>query len=90
MLEITQRAVDVIKRIAPGDAGLRVFLAEGAPDIQSLQIEIVPTPQPEDQVLETAGAQVFLEPQAADTLDDMVLDATQDESGVRFAVAHQS
>jgi iron-sulfur cluster assembly protein len=89
VLEITQRAVDAINQIAPGDSGLRVFLSGGAPDIQSLQVEIAATPAPEDQVLATEGAQVFLEPQAAATLDDMVLDATQDENGVRFAVAHQ-
>jgi iron-sulfur cluster assembly protein len=89
VLEITQRAIDAIKQITPGDAGLRVFLPGGAPDIQSLQVEIAPAPRPEDQVLETEGAQVFLEPKAADTLDDMVLDATHDEDGVRFAVTHQ-
>ena len=90
MLEITQRAVDAINHIAPGDSGLRVFLAGGAADIQSLQVEIATAPLPEDKVLESEGAQVFLEPQAAETLEDMVLDATQDEGGVRFAVAHQS
>jgi Fe-S cluster assembly iron-binding protein IscA len=89
VLAITQRAADAINHVAPGDFGLRVFLSGGASDIQSLQVEIAAAPQPEDQVLETEGAQVFLEPQAAATLDDMVLDATQDESGVRFAVAHQ-
>ena len=89
MLELTQRAVDAINQVAPGDAGLRVFLSGGAPDIQALQVEIASAPQPEDQVVETEGAQVFLEPQAAVRLDDMVLDATRDENGVHFAVAHQ-
>jgi Fe-S cluster assembly iron-binding protein IscA len=90
VLEITQRAADAINQIAPGKSGLRVFISGGAPDIQSLQVEIAAAPQPEDQVLETEGAQVFLEPQAAVTLDDKVLDAMQDERGVRFAIAHQT
>lgn len=90
MLEITQRAADAINQIAPGESGLRVFISGGAPDIQSLQVEIAAAPQPEDQVVETEGAQVFLEPQAAETLDDKVLDAMQDERGVRFAIGHQT
>jgi len=89
VLEMTQTAIDVIKHIAPGDAGLRVFLSDGARDIQSLQVEIAEAPQADDQVLEADGAHVFLEPEAADTLDDMVLDASRYESGVRFAVTHQ-
>jgi iron-sulfur cluster assembly protein len=89
VLEITQRAAEAINQLAPGESGLRVFIS-GAPDIQSLQVEIAAAPQPADQVVETEGAQVFLEPQAAETLDDKVLDATQDERGVRFAIAHQA
>lgn len=89
MLEMTQTAIDVIKHIAPGDAGLRVYTA-GAPDSQALQLEIVESPKAEDQVVEAGGAQVFLEPRAADTLDDKVLDAVQDERGVHFAVVHQN
>jgi iron-sulfur cluster assembly protein len=86
---MTQTAIDVINRIAPGDAGLRVYLSGGAPDIQSLQVEIAEAPQGDDQVVEADGAHVFLEPQAADTLDDKVLDAVQDERGVHFSVIQQ-
>jgi Fe-S cluster assembly iron-binding protein IscA len=90
VLEITQRAAEAINQLAPGESGLRVFISGGPPDIQSLQVEVAEAPQPADQVVETEGAQVFLEPQAAETLDDKVLDATQDERGVRFAIAHQA
>ena len=86
---MTQTAVDVINRIAPGDAGLRVYISGGAPDIQGLQVEIADAPKAEDQVVEAGGAHVFLEPRAADTLDDKVLDAVQDERGVHFAVIDQ-
>jgi Fe-S cluster assembly iron-binding protein IscA len=88
VLEMTQTAIDVIKHIAPGDAGLRVYTA-GAPDSQALQVEIAEAPRVDDQVVEAGGAQVFLEPRAADTLDDKVLDAVQDERGVHFSVVHQ-
>lgn len=86
---MTQTAIDVIKHIAPGDAGLRVYSSGGEPDMQALQVEIAETPKADDQVVEAGGAQVFLEPRAADTLDDKVLDAVQDERGVRFAVTDQ-
>lgn len=89
MLAMTQSAVNAIKHIAPGGAGLRVFASGRDPEIDSLQIEIAEQPQSRDRVLEAGGAQVFLEPQAAETLDDMVLDATHDERGVRFAITRR-
>ncbi len=89
MLEMTQTAIDVINHIAPGDAGLRVYVSGGQPDVRALQVEIAEEPKADDQVVEAGGAQVFLESRAADTLDDKVLDAVQDERGVRFAVTQQ-
>jgi Fe-S cluster assembly iron-binding protein IscA len=86
---MTQTAINVIKHLAPGDAGLRVFTSGGDRDAQALQVEIAEEPKDDDKVLEAGGAQVFLEARAADTLDDKVLDAVQDERGVRFAVAPQ-
>jgi Fe-S cluster assembly iron-binding protein IscA len=86
---MTQTAIEVIRHIAPGDAGLRVYISGGEPDVQALQVEIAEQPQVDDQVVEAGGAHVFLEPRAADTLDDKVLDAVRDESGVRFAVTPQ-
>ena len=48
-------------------------------------------PQPGDQVLEEAGARVFLEETAAETLDDKVLDAQVDENGgVQFSITPQT
>ena len=48
-------------------------------------------PQPGDQVLEEAGARVFLEETAAVTLDDKILDALVDENGgVQFSIAPQT
>ena len=43
-----------------------------------------------DQVIEAAGARVFLEPNAAAYLDDKVLDAQVDEQGkARFTLGTQ-
>ena len=92
MLAVTESAIDAIKELAPGEAGLRVFTAElpGAAGQQAFQIEVAAEPAAEDRVLEADGAHVFLEPRAATLLDDKVLDATREGASVRFAVAEQS
>jgi iron-sulfur cluster assembly protein len=89
VLEMTKTAIDTINHFAPGDAGLRVSMSDGDPETDALRIEIADAPGADDQVVEAGGAHVFLEPRAADTLDDKVLDAVQDERGVHFAVRHQ-
>lgn len=89
VLAMTQTAIDVIKQIAPGDAGLRLYVSGGGADIQALQVEIAGAPQRDDHVVDAGGAHVFLEPQAADALDDKLLDAVRDERGVHFAVTAQ-
>ena len=43
----------------------------------------------EDQVVEEHGAQVFLEPEAADVLDDRLLDADIRDDKVRFVLEPQ-
>jgi Fe-S cluster assembly iron-binding protein IscA len=86
---MTQTAIDVIKHLAPGEAGLRVFTSGGDRDMETLQVEIADVPRADDKVVEAGGAHVFLAPRAADTLDDKVLDAVRDEGGVHFAVSHQ-
>ena len=89
MLEVTKTAIDLINHLAPGEAGLRVSTPGGDRDAGALQVEIADAPMAEDQVVEADGAHVFLEPQAAEELDDKVLDAAQDERGVHFAVIPQ-
>src|ERR671915_371174 len=53
-------------------------------------VALAPVPAEEDQVVEESGAQVFLEPHAAEALDDKVLDAEIEGGEVRFAVGEQS
>ena len=92
MLTLTENASTLIKNLADqttvaDDAGLRIS-AEG--DNKNLSVDLIPAPEPTDQVIETAGARVFLEESAAVMLDDKVLDAQLDEGGaVRFAIAMQ-
>jgi iron-sulfur cluster assembly protein len=73
----------------PDGAGLR--LAAGAPTDQGVAIEIafVTAADPGDQVIETdAAADVFVEPQTAELLDDQVLDAGQGPDGTISFTLH--
>ena len=92
MLDLTDNATSVIRSIAerpesPDDAGLRVA-AGGESD--RLTVAAADGPQEGDQVVEKEGARVFLDQQAAEILDDRVLDAqVGDEGGVEFQVSAQ-
>jgi iron-sulfur cluster assembly protein len=87
MLVLTEAAAEVVKAItstpdAPGGSGLRIASsAAAAADPGALQVTAAPGPGVNDQVIEAAGAHVYLEPQAAAYLDDKVLDAEVDPEG---------
>jgi iron-sulfur cluster assembly protein len=96
MLVLTQAAAEVVKSVtsAPQQsqaAGLRISSSVAQPaEPGALQVEAVSAPGADDQVLEAAGARVFIAPQAAGFLDDKVLDAQVDEAGnARFAIGTQ-
>ena len=84
MLELTDNATEVIRTIVdssemPAGAGLRVA---GPQDGQEgLTISTASTPREGDQVVESAGARVFVEPTAAVMLGDSALDARIEEDG---------
>ena len=91
MLAITETAATAITTLIsdsqmPEGAGLRIVQAEGS---ETLQLSVAPAPAEQDTVLESAGASVFLEPIAAQALDDKVLDVQLDEDQYRFAIAQQ-
>jgi Fe-S cluster assembly iron-binding protein IscA len=97
MLAITKEAaaaVDgiVTSRESPDEAGIRLSLAPGTGNGEAAQAEIqmnlAPGPESGDEVLEEAP--VFLEPAAADALDDKLLDAEIAGDRVRFAVREKA
>ena len=87
MLILTDTAAEVVKSItstpqAPDSAGLRI--ASAAPDSAdpaAMQVTAATGPSENDQVIESDGARVYLEPLAAEYLDDKVLDAQVDGQG---------
>ncbi|KOX27491.1 hypothetical protein ADK67_13675 [Saccharothrix sp. NRRL B-16348] len=90
MLVLTPAAVAVVNTLTTAqgwseDAGLRISAAD-APEEGRLQVELAPEPAAQDQVLADSGARVFLDPSAASTLDDKVLDADIDEQGAAHFV----
>jgi iron-sulfur cluster assembly protein len=96
MLLLTEAAAEVVKSVTadpqtPNGAGLRI--SSSAPQAESpssLELAAAPGPGEHDQVIEAAGARVFLEPQAALFLEDKVLDAQVDEQGnARFSLGVQ-
>ena len=93
MLAVTANAVSVICQLTdrpelPDGAGLRIASTEQDPN---LTVSPAGTPEAGDQLVESEGARVFLEPEAAAMLDDKVLDArVNDSGGVEFLVANQS
>ena len=96
MLVLTEAAAEVVKSVtdtpqAPDGTGLRITQSETEPGGGTgLQLAAAAEPGLGDQVVETAGARVFLDPQAAIYLDDKVLDAEVDPEGkVRFTLGMQ-
>ena len=94
MLLLTENASTIVKSIANQSpdsehhVGLRI-VAESV-DSSELSLAVVPEPESIDQVIESDGALVYLEPNAVIMLDDKILDAQVEENGsVSFAIALQ-
>jgi len=97
MLAITDTAAEAIKSLTtdaelPDGGGLRI----AAPDPEEgLELSLAGRPDTDDVVLSGDGVSVFLEPLAAEVLDDKILDVqpvpTDDgQEELRFAIGQQS
>jgi iron-sulfur cluster assembly protein len=92
MLTLTENAQAVITGIVENasvadSGGLRISQELGN---AGLDVAVAAAPQDEDQVVQSAGAKVFLDPTAAAALDDKVLDASAADDGrVDFRVGQQ-
>jgi iron-sulfur cluster assembly protein len=84
MLVLTEAAAEVVKALSstpqtPEGSGLRIVSSAAEPG--TLQVSAATGPGENDQVIEAAGAHLYLEPQAAAFLEDKVLDAQVDGDG---------
>ena len=94
MLVLTDNATAVIRALGdrpelPDGAGLRITSAD-EPEAQGLRVMPATNPDVGDEVMENAGARVFLDPGAALVLEDKILDARVEEDGaVQFLGGNQ-
>jgi iron-sulfur cluster assembly protein len=92
VLTLTENASTIVKDIAaqqgdPDAMGLRISSEDPT---QGLMVTAAQQPHPGDQTVEAHGAVVYLDPPAAEQLNDQVLDASVDDEGrVQFALAPQ-
>lgn len=95
MLTLTQGAAEAVKSIVssspnlPETAGLRISEQKAVGGEAQFQLSIAKSPFENDEVIEEEGARVFLESDAAQDLDDKVLDAALEETGVKFRISPQ-
>ena len=95
MLALTDNAVQAVKHIVASTegssetGGLRM-VAEQDGTQANFALSVVPLPAEDDAVVEEQDARVFLEPQAAELLDDKVLDAVVEQNRVSFTIADQA
>jgi iron-sulfur cluster assembly protein len=83
VLTLTDRAAETIRLLTsqpgvPADTGLRMSLQDNEAGTLALSLA---GPQPDDAVIEEAGARVFVQRDAAPMVADRELDAELDEQG---------
>jgi iron-sulfur cluster assembly protein len=95
VLTLTSNAAEAVKTMAeaspelPSESGLRIH-AEATGDGQvGFELTLVENPDEGDQVIEEAGARVFVEAETVVYLEDKILDATIAEDRVRFSLREQ-
>lgn len=87
MLTLTENATTIVKQMtdvpeAAESAGLRISEAEAG-----FAVTATDRPEAGDQVVEQDGATIYLDPQSAEKLDAMILDAGVDDAGaVQFGL----
>jgi iron-sulfur cluster assembly protein len=87
MLTLSQSAVEAVDNLLstpeiPDEAGLRIRPAGES----QLTVELAAEPAPGDQVIEEAGARVFVDSDAAPMLDNAELDARMEGDQVAFGL----
>jgi len=83
MLTMTENAISTIRQLetasdVPDGTGLRIA---SSPTDGSLTLSLVVAPAPGDEVIEDAGAMLFLDQAAAAMLDDKTMDASVNSEG---------
>ena len=93
MLTLTENAATVIERLVArgaegGKAGLRIISGQKSRP-SDMKIEIATEPKRGDEIVELAGARVYLDSDAAAALSSKELDAVVDDNAVNFTVRNR-
>jgi len=85
VLALTDTARTVIRDLTaqpdvPAGCGLRIAPTEAG----ELELSLAPAPAPDDEVIDTDGALLFVEQQTAQILADRTLDAKVSDEGAGF------
>jgi iron-sulfur cluster assembly protein len=91
MLTLTPTAAEVVRTLvdqSPTAAagGLRIAASPDGIEGVSLELSLVDEPEATDETIEQSGATVYLDPDAAELLDDKLLDAQVAEDHVTFVL----
>jgi iron-sulfur cluster assembly protein len=91
VLTLTPTAAEVVRTLvdqseSPDSGGLRIAASDGAPEGVELELSLVGEPEATDATVEQAGATVYLDPGAAELLDDKLLDAQVADDHVTFVL----
>jgi iron-sulfur cluster assembly protein len=89
VLTLTPTAAEVVRTLveqspAPDSGGLRIAAGEETGEGVPLELTLVIEPEPADERVEQEGATVYLDADAAELLDDKLLDAQVAEDHVTF------
>jgi iron-sulfur cluster assembly protein len=97
VLAVTEAAASAVNTILsgselPDEGGMRISRAPATQNSDSgeltLSLHLVPGPEEGDQVV--GGEHVFVDPDAAEALDDKVLHAEVVENQVQFVIGQQT
>jgi Fe-S cluster assembly iron-binding protein IscA len=95
VLTLTTNAAEAVKTMAeaapelPSDSGLRIHAEPTGEGKVGFELTMVERPDEGDQVIEEAGARVFVEPETVVYLEDKILDATIAGDRVQFSLSEQ-
>jgi iron-sulfur cluster assembly protein len=91
VLTLTPTAAEVVRTLvdqsaSPESGGLRIAASEDGLEGVELELSLVVEPEALDETVEQSGATVYLDPGAAELLDDKLLDAQVAEDHVTFVL----
>ena len=86
-LQLTKSAAEAIRQMLGGYAGgLRISAEADEDGTPGLHLSFAPEPEDGDESVSDYGVTVYLDPSAADALDDKVLDAEAHGDHSHFAI----